>query len=363
MNRFLLLWIFVFGETLLFAQDVVIDGVTFSADKKTLIKYPKDKVDEEYVVPEGTEIIETEAFDQVELLSHIVLPFSLKEIRNNAFFKCFVLKAVTWSNFPSIVGRDIFYESPIREFYVSDGANCVVVNNVLFSVDQRTLLRYPPNRKKSQGESENATYFTEYVIPEGTEVINRLAFDRVFLYEVTLPSTLKTIEEGAFWVEPRIPVGRNNQATNRNNDFDWDLEYRNMDVVVCNAIVPPMLIGYPFANPYWTRLHVPEESFDAYCNAPGWTKFRDINNKLNPSSVNEISLSGLRVVLDGDNLNITGMRKISEVRLYALSGILLLDIIINDYSCNLKLNNQLHGLLLLEAIYEDGARKMIKFYK
>lgn len=86
MNRLLLLCIFIFGVTLLFAQNVVMDGVTFSADMKTLIKYPEDKVDEKYVVPEGTEIIEEEAFNQVELLSHIVLPFSLKEIRNNAFF-------------------------------------------------------------------------------------------------------------------------------------------------------------------------------------------------------------------------------------------------------------------------------------
>ena len=203
MKKITCLLLFTFWGTLLYSQNMVVDGVTFSADGKTLIKYPKDKVDEEYVVPEGTQIIETEAFDQVELLSHIILPFSLKEVRNNAFFKCFVLKAVTWSNFPSIVGRDIFYESPIREFYVSDGADCVVVNNVLFSMDQKKLLRYPPRREKSQEESENPTYFTEYVIPEGTEVINRLAFDRVFLYSVTLPSTLKTVEEGAFWVEPR----------------------------------------------------------------------------------------------------------------------------------------------------------------
>ena len=270
---------------------------------------------------------------------------------------------MTWSNFPSIVGRDIFYESPIRKFYVSDDADCVVVSNVLFSMDQKKLLRYPPRREKSQEESENPTYFTEYVIPEGTEVINRLAFDRAFLYSVTLPSTLKTVEGGAFWVEPRVPVGRNNQETNRDNDFDWDLEYRDMDVVVCNAIVPPVLIDYPFADTYWTRLYVPEESFDAYCYAPGWTKFRDINHKLNPASVNNISLSGLRVFLDGDNLNITDTRKISEVRLYALNGILLLEEIINDNSCNLKTDNLLHGLLLLEVVYEDGTREKIKLHK
>ena len=88
MKKITCLLLFTFWGTLLYSQNMVVDGVTFSADGKTLIKYPKDKVDEEYVVPEGTQIIETEAFDQVELLSHIILPFSLKEIRNNAFFKC-----------------------------------------------------------------------------------------------------------------------------------------------------------------------------------------------------------------------------------------------------------------------------------
>lgn len=47
---------------LLQAQEtVVIDGITFSADKKTLIKYPKEKEDQQYIVPEGTEIIGKEA--------------------------------------------------------------------------------------------------------------------------------------------------------------------------------------------------------------------------------------------------------------------------------------------------------------
>lgn len=47
---------------LLQAQEtVVIDGVTFSADKKTLITYPKEKEDQQYIVPEGTEMIGKEA--------------------------------------------------------------------------------------------------------------------------------------------------------------------------------------------------------------------------------------------------------------------------------------------------------------
>lgn len=38
MNKILLFFIFMFGGTLLYSQNIVIDGVIFSADGKTLIK-------------------------------------------------------------------------------------------------------------------------------------------------------------------------------------------------------------------------------------------------------------------------------------------------------------------------------------
>ena len=364
MNRILQFLIFIFWSTLLYAQNVVVDGVTFSADGKTLIKYQESKVDKEYVVPEGTEIIDVKAFDQSGFLCHVILPSTLKEIRDNAFFYCSSLVSVTWSNFPLLIGRDIFYESPIREFYVSDGANCVVVNNVLFSMDQKRLLRYPPKRKKSQEESQNTTYFTEYVIPEGTEIINRLAFERAFLHEVTLPSTLKTVEEGAFWVKARIPVGRNNQETNRNNDFDWDLEYRNMDLVVCNATVPPVLIGYPFARTYWTELYVPEESFDAYCYAPGWTKFRDINGKINLVSKQDVPVKTTKVWLEDFILNVVSEHYIERIDIYNPMGFLLVKQIVagNSCFCDMK-KSYLSGILVLRIIYDDNSEDIFKICK
>ena len=86
MNKILLFFIFMFGGTLLYAQDVEFDGVTFSADGKTLIKYPRDKVGEEYIVPEGTEIIGEKAFYDNSNLSKVTLPSSLKEIEDCAFY-------------------------------------------------------------------------------------------------------------------------------------------------------------------------------------------------------------------------------------------------------------------------------------
>ena len=43
MNRILQFSIFIFWGTLLYAQNLVVDGVIFSADGSTLIKFPTDK--------------------------------------------------------------------------------------------------------------------------------------------------------------------------------------------------------------------------------------------------------------------------------------------------------------------------------
>ena len=51
MNRILQFLIFIFWGTLLYSQNIVVDGVTFSADRKTLISYSVDNTMEEYSIP------------------------------------------------------------------------------------------------------------------------------------------------------------------------------------------------------------------------------------------------------------------------------------------------------------------------
>ena len=53
MNRILQFLIFIFWSTLLYSKNIVIDGVTFSADGSILIKFPTDKFYKEYIIPEG----------------------------------------------------------------------------------------------------------------------------------------------------------------------------------------------------------------------------------------------------------------------------------------------------------------------
>ena len=125
---------------LLQAQEtVVIDGVTFSVDRKTLIDYPEDKVDEEYVVPEGTEIISEHAFGHNRHLQVLTLPLSLKELGDYALAGS-DLKTIIWNNYPAIVGDYIWgFTSNIgiskrSSFLTTENSNnCISVDRVLFS--------------------------------------------------------------------------------------------------------------------------------------------------------------------------------------------------------------------------------------
>lgn len=62
------------------------DGVLYSKDGKTLVFYPGGKTDARFVVPEGVEVIGQGAFTYCPHLEEIVLPSTLKEIQDYAFY-------------------------------------------------------------------------------------------------------------------------------------------------------------------------------------------------------------------------------------------------------------------------------------
>lgn len=259
MNRILQFLIFMFWGTLLYSQNIVVDGVTFSSDGKTLIKYPKDKVGEEYIVPEGTEIIAERAFESNSYLGTITLPFSLNKIEDYAFLGLVSLSSVTWKHFPESIGEQLFWGSAVSIFHtLEDSDNCISIDGVLFSKDQKILYRFP-NKKNS--------FEKTHEIPEGTEVIFTRAFENSEIYErVTLPSSLKLIGDEAFAIRERSTT---RQYTRYSQYWIWD--------VVCNALTPPTVIGDPFINHYRVNLLVPEKNFHLYRNTPYWKDFYSIN--------------------------------------------------------------------------------------
>jgi hypothetical protein len=105
-----------------------------------------------------------------------------------------------------------FGNSKKIEKYIVDDDNPYIcdVDGVLYTADMKTILFYPPARgaesEKSvdgtvkKDENGNTVRTITYAIPEGVETVRSKAFYKCYdMKHITLPSTLKNIEEKAFF--------------------------------------------------------------------------------------------------------------------------------------------------------------------
>ena len=341
MNRILQFLIFMFWGTLLYAQNRVVDGVTFSADGKILIEYPENKMDEKYIVPEGTEVIGESAFRFNYRLETITLPLSLKKIEDYAFEGCYDLSSITWKHFPQSIGLNIFRRSGLLFFYVlEDSDNCISVDGVLFSKDQKILLRFP-NAKNGNEET--------YEIPEGTEVVSTRAFENSRIYNrITLPSSLKLIENEAFAVEERTPT-----TLNARYGYYWIWN------VVCNALIPPTIVGDPFINHYEVNLFVPEKSFEIYRSTPYWQDFRSINGDTGINTT-QVGNSFSKIWIQSGILYLESGKEVETVDVYDANGVSIWSECINNRAWQLVAPKLSGGLLLVKVTAVDGNQEIFK---
>ncbi len=141
------------------------DGVLYSKDGKTLIAYPREKSDETFKIPYGTEYIYSGAFSDNRFIKKIELPLSLSKIGANPFSGCRQLRKIRVPN-----------------------------ENNYFTFDDGALY----NKEKT------VMYFcihgiSDFVVPESVTKIAYGAFSRCdTMKNVTLPKKLTTIESMAF---------------------------------------------------------------------------------------------------------------------------------------------------------------------
>ena len=335
-------------SVLLQAQEtVVIDGVTFSADKKTLIKYSKDKTDEEYVVPEGTEIINEHAFVPNCHLQVLTLPLSLKELGDYALAGS-DLKTIIWNNYPAIVGDYIWGFtsnigiSKLSSFLTTENSNnCISVDGVLFSKDKKKLLGFPPAKIGNRLSGK-------YEVPEGTEVIAKQAFADANIAEIILPSTLNRIEDDAFKISWLSCTGNGGDE-------------RDLHKIFCNAINPPEIIGFPSWGLGDTDLYVPEESAETYRNTDYWKDFKTINGKRTDSGIQQMKQSpNLESWIENDILYIECDETMSKITAYDTNGTCFWQGDIHENKWQMVMGEFPKGVLLLEVTTSGGKRTEIK---
>ena len=140
-----------------------LDGVLFSKDLKTLIKYPEGK-EGNYRVPDGVEALGDLAFSRADGLTSVSIPCSLKgDI------------SISWC--PNVISIDV--DEGHESLSSMDG--------VLFNKDRTVLIRCP------QGRSGH------YIMPDGVHTIKDWAFSGcVLLVSVDVPECMETIGDWSF---------------------------------------------------------------------------------------------------------------------------------------------------------------------
>ncbi len=165
------------------------DGVLFKLQTKRLVSYPASSEAESYIVPQGTQVISTNAFAYSKLKT-IILPDGLLHIDNAAFIECdnltsiFIPASVETILFLAFAGCDSLTDIIIAD----DNERYSSIDGVLYNADKSSLLMYPCGRTDEK-----------FIVPDGVNVIALYAFDGCkYLKEVEFPDSLTEIQDYAF---------------------------------------------------------------------------------------------------------------------------------------------------------------------
>ncbi|MBP3399415.1 MAG: leucine-rich repeat protein [Erysipelotrichaceae bacterium] len=213
-----------------------IDGVLFTKDGTTLMKYPENKMEAEFTIPDTVETIDSNAFYYVKhlekvniseglktigsdafwgcaKLSEITLPESLESIGDFAFFECISLKKISIPGKITTIEPYTFAKcSSLKEVVIPASVTSIEdnafstcnalesfdvaeentvyksVDGVLFSKDGKTLIHYPAMK---EGNS--------YTTPDSVEKIEGSAFySTKNLIEVTIADNVTEMGDNAF---------------------------------------------------------------------------------------------------------------------------------------------------------------------
>ena len=222
------------------------DGVLFNKDKTELLRYPMNKPDVAYNIPDGVKHIGKTAFWGSHGLVYITISKDVKDmpVGLGLFNNCRGLASI------EVVSDNPWYSS-------QDG--------VLFSKDKTKLLSYPKNKLGGvyiiPDEVKHIGTFAFYrcsgltslVIPEGVTSIGDSVFYECFsLTTITIPASVKSIDERTF-------------------------ENSCLTELIVRAVVPPVV------KTVWSSrkndmdksipVYVPAESIEAYRAAEGWNEF------------------------------------------------------------------------------------------
>ena len=111
-----------FGTFISYYRDryVIIDDVVFSTDKKELVRYSPEKIEEAYAIPDFVETICDGAFQASEHLKQVTISKNIRHIGNRAFSDSSNLAEIVWDTPEATGGSYVFENCPKLKTVITD---------------------------------------------------------------------------------------------------------------------------------------------------------------------------------------------------------------------------------------------------
>lgn len=250
---------------------ISIDGVLFDKNITTLYQCPQAK-EGAYEVPSTVTSIEYQGFNSCAKLTSIYFPASVTSIGKNNYLAACFNKC-----------RANITVDPNNEVYST-------IDGVLFNKNATKLIYYP----WSNGDV--------YEIPESVDTIGKNAFTYSKLLEVTIPKSVKYID---------------NRAFNNLGKDDDGIGVASLTVHCLSPEPPKCYDKYIFNSTSCDKLYVPAGSKSAYKIEP-WTDFRYIEETV-PSGVGSNELASVAVKAVAGGLQVANANG-AAVSVYSVDG-------------------------------------------
>ncbi|MCM1132365.1 MAG: leucine-rich repeat protein [Ruminococcus flavefaciens] len=176
------------------------NGVLFNGTKTELIKYPRGKTEEEYVIPDSVADIKNGAFSGCEHLTSVMIPEGVKTIGMSAFSSCENLKSIVIPNGVASIGDKAFDDcSALASVTIPDSVTRIGMA-AFMSCSSLTSITIPDSVTNMGGNTfQYCINLKSVKLSNSLPYINGYAFSNCSsLTSITIPDCVKTIQPVAF---------------------------------------------------------------------------------------------------------------------------------------------------------------------
>ena len=175
-----------------------VDGILYSKDGKTLVRYPMNKSLVEFVIPEGVTEIGNESFFSSDRLQSVVISKGVKKISSSAFSSSKHLSSVTFLSGEVEIDILAFSNTGLTSIELPEGIT--QINSYMFSrCEKLTDVKLPESLTTiSTAAFSGCKSLTDIVIPRAVQKIENDAFSNTALTDIFIPENATEVSFGAF---------------------------------------------------------------------------------------------------------------------------------------------------------------------